>query len=182
MAVHRGTACGNPAKLQGHSDAADFAQAVNGFKLTCEFVARHPGDTPRLPAGFCLNEPQLVRYQLDAALWDHAREVRNGRRVAFQCKCKGLLLGSPATRTKYGVRCYGGARCWTSHPGEGRAGPNSASAIEWPPSSTRGGRALTAPPPPTDPSSRDELAISVISGGLERDGGHGQGLDAACVT
>ena len=93
VAVHRGTACGNPAKLQGHSDAADFAQAVNGFKLTCEFVARHPGDTPRLPAGFCLNEPQLVRYQLDAALWDHAREVRNGRRVAFQCKCKGLLLG-----------------------------------------------------------------------------------------
>ena len=93
--VHRGTACGNPAKLQGHSDAADFEQAVNGFKLTCEFVARHPCDTPRLPAGFCLNEPQLqrARYQLDAALWDHAREVRNGRRIAFQCKCKGLLLG-----------------------------------------------------------------------------------------
>ena len=33
--------------------------------------------------------------------------------------------------------------------------------------------ALTAPPPPTAPSSRDELAISVISGGLERHVGPG---------
>ena len=147
---------------------------------SCEFVARHPGDTPRLPAGFCLNEPQLVRYQLDAALWDHAREVRNGRRIAFQCK--GLLVGFACHANEVRRQVLRRCKMLDQPPGEGRAGPNSASAIEWPPSSTRGGRALTAPPPPTDPSSRDELAISVISGGLERDGGHGQGLDVACVT
>ena len=92
VAVHRGTACGNPAKLQGHSDAADFAQAVNRFKLTCEFVARHPGDTPRLPAGFCLNEPQLWHGTSSMQHCGITRE-RSATGGASLSNANGLLLG-----------------------------------------------------------------------------------------
>jgi len=39
---------------------------------------------------------------------------------------------------------------------------------------------MAAPPPPNHPSSRDEIAISAISGDLERD--VGRGLDVVCVS